>query len=111
MFEIHCQGAVHVIWGDLPMSREHVPELGRLLGGVDGAGQPWLVLDMKEIPLLDSAGLEFLLDVQDRLEARGGQMKLCSPNPLCRDILHASGVGRRFEMHKHARAAIGSFNR
>jgi len=42
-----------------------------------------LVLNMAEVPFIDSAALEYLLDIQERLAAKVGQIKLanCDENP------------------------------
>ena len=68
-----------------------------------------VVLNLKETPLIDSAGLEALLDVQERLQERGGQVKLASANPLCREILRITGVAEHFETYPDVKGAVGSF--
>ena len=76
-----------------------------------GEGQPMGVLDLQDVPLIDSRGLEFLLAQQIACEQRGGRLTLAAANPLCRDILRCCGLSERFEMYGDARSAVGSFSR
>lgn len=108
-FEVQKQGAVDVVHGDAPVNREHVEELSDVFQRCLGAGQPMVVFDMQGVQLIDGAGLELLLDVQDHFAALGGSMKLSAPNAVCRDALIATGVGSRFDIFDEANEAVGSF--
>ncbi len=109
MFTRSRQGAVDVISGTDPLNVDHVEDASTVVDECLAAGQPRLVLDLREIPLLDSAGLEFLLEVRDRCIERGGQLQLAAPNVLCRDILEVTGVTSDFELFSDAVEAAGSF--
>ncbi len=109
MFERTRQGAVDVIAGADPVNTDHVDSLSDMLDQCLGQGQPHVVLDMKDVALIDSAGLELLLSVLEKYRQRGGSLKLATPNPLCREILAVTGVGDNFEMFDDASAAVRSF--
>ena len=109
MFKRTKQGAISVISGSVPITAEHLGALSSMLEECLGDGQPKAVLDMQDVPLLDSAGLEMLLDVLENFEQRAGTLKLAAPNALSRDILSITGVGNHFEIHREVKAAIGSF--
>ena len=109
MFEQKCQGAVDVITGGDRISGEHVAELAELLEGRLVHGQPLIVLDLQGVALIDSSGLELLLDVQERCQRMGGALKLASAGSLCREVLKATGVGARFEIFRDSRGAVRSF--
>jgi anti-anti-sigma factor len=109
MFEQKCQGAVDVISGGDRISGEHVAELARLLEARLERGQPLIVLDLQGVALVDSAGLELLLDVQEKCRRMGGALKLANPGGLCREVLKATGVGARFEIFRDSRGAVRSF--
>lgn len=111
MFTTETQGAVDLIVTDVPLNHESVQQLHETVAGLPAEGQPMVVLDMSQVPLVDGAGLESLLDVQDRLRASGGEIKLAGLSPLCEDILRVTGVGQRFELYPNAKAAVGSFVR
>ena len=109
MFEQTKQGAVDVIAGDVPVNVDSVDELSDVLDQCLGQGQPHVVLDMKDVALIDSVGLELLLSVSEAYQQRGGNLKLATPNPLCKEILYVTGVGNSFEMFDDTSAAVRSF--
>lgn len=109
MFPVEKQGAVCVVRPQVPLAAEHCQAFAdSALAGL-GAGRPMLVVDMQGVPLADSAGLESLLDVRDRIESRGGAMKLAAVNALCGEILRVTGVGDKFEQYPQVKTAVGSF--
>ena len=77
-----------------PIDASYCDELKRTVLQRARRRRPMLVVDLHEVPLVDSAGLETLVDLRERLESKGGAMKLAAVNPLCRDILRVTGVGR-----------------
>jgi anti-sigma B factor antagonist len=109
MFERSRTGSIHVVRGDDPINSQFAEPLKRLLEECLGAGQPRIVMDLAKVSLLDSAGLELLLDYQDRCTELGGMMKLAAPSQLCRDALTITGVLDRFEVFEDALSAVGSF--
>ncbi|MDX1962344.1 MAG: STAS domain-containing protein [Pirellulales bacterium] len=109
MFEANLQGAVHIISGSVPLNREHLPGLEKLISQLVAKGQPKLVLQLQGIALIDSAGLELLVDTQRRCAQRGGCLQLAMPNHLCRDILVATGLVNQFVLFDTLNAAVGSF--
>jgi anti-anti-sigma factor len=109
MFSRSTQGAVEMVTGDDPINFDHVSEVQALLEECGSRGQPRVVLDFDRVPLLDSAGLELLLDVQEQFHERGGALKLAGRNALCREILAVTGVGRHFEIFNEASSAVASF--
>ena len=111
MFERATQGVVDVIRGDSPLNAERVPEVAGLLRECSRNGQPYVVLDLEDVPLIDSAGLELLLDVKEEYALLGGALKLASPNPLCKEILVVTGLDENFEIHDETLSAVGSFVR
>lgn len=109
MFTHKQQGAVDVICGGDRISGEHVAELSTALEAQLGTGQPRIVLDLHGIALIDSAGLELLLDFQERCQRMGGALKLANVGTLCREVLKATGVGARFEIFRDSGGAVRSF--
>jgi anti-sigma B factor antagonist len=109
MFERTTQGAVEMLAATAPINADGVSAVTRALESYLQAGQPRVVLDLERVPLLDSAGLETLLDFRDLFLERGGSLKLAAPNALCRDILAVTGVGSQFEVFGDTVSAVGSF--
>ena len=109
MFQCSRHGAVDVISGTGPLSHEQVPVATEAFEACLQRGHPKAVLDLQQIVLLDGAALEMLLDLQEDFERRGGSLKLAAAGPLCRDILHVTGVRSRFATFDDVKAAVRSF--
>lgn len=111
MFESEKQGVIGLIRGDSPIHLTSIELLRRVVDPLKDAGQPNLILDMRRIPLVDSAGLEYLLDTFDACRAQGGTLKLLAPTPLVSEILQVTGVSSFFELFSDEVAAVGSFTK
>ena len=111
MFEHSKQGAVDLIAGDEPLHVDTLERAARLLDQCIAQGQPRLVFDLGGVALIDSAGLELLLDARERCAQRGGLLQLAAPNPLCRDVLQVTGLASEFEIFDDVLSAVGSFAR
>ncbi len=109
MLDYNKQGSVHVFAGDAPLNHEHAPSAAEQLAPLICTGQPRVVLNLEHIPLIDSAGLEFLLTTQQACTRRGGTLRLATPSPLCRQILEVTGVADRIEIFPDLTTAVGSF--
>lgn len=109
MFSRSRQGAVDVVGGNDPLSSDYIDDVRCVVEECLSAGQPRIVLEMREIPLVDSAGLEFLLEYRDHCIKRGGLLQLASVNPLCREALEVTGLVKEFDLFSDAVAAAGSF--
>jgi anti-anti-sigma factor len=109
MFAVKSQGAVEVIVPNVPLKGEYVGELLETVQHCLPDGLPMLVLNLHDVPLLDSIGLEALLDVRDLVAQRGGTVKLASLTPLTNDILRVSGLAQQFEVFADEKAAVRSF--
>ncbi len=109
MFSVESQGAVDVVKPMAPLCHDNAGDLIETVNVRLSKGQPMVVLDMSEVPLIDSAGLDSLLDVQESLHSRGGVMKLAGVTQLCQEILRITGVHQQFESHHDIKNAVGSF--
>lgn len=110
MWEKTKHGAIDVIVGDKPLTADNAGSLRQILEQCVHDGQPKLVLDLRDVSLIDSVGLELLLDTRDTCLRRGGTMQLASVSPLCMDILQITGVAESFELFSDSIAAAGSFS-
>jgi anti-sigma B factor antagonist len=110
MFTCNKQGGVFVISGSAPLNGSHVAEAAALFDQCVSGGQPRIVLNLQGIPLIDSSGLELLLDVGERCQNRGGALVLAAPSPLCRDILRVAGLPSQIAVFDDATSAAGVFS-
>ena len=111
MYACNRSGAVDIISSSQPLTRDQQAAFLNAVEGCFGNGQPRIVFDISRIPLLDSAGLESLLDARDRCQKLGGSIVLASPNPLCRDILRINGIDKEINVYDDKVKSLGSFAR
>ena len=65
-----------------------------------------LVLNLRDVPFVDSAALECLLELQDRLAERMGQVRLVKCHPDVRKILEITRLDAAFEIFQDVPEAI-----
>ena len=65
-----------------------------------------LVLNLEQVPFIDSAGMEYLLDLQELLAARLGQVKFIKPDDNVRKILEITRLEGAFETFKDVNEAV-----
>ena len=111
MIRTETQGAVDVLQLDGSLNVDKAEELASTLATIVTAGAPMVVLDLSHVQVIDSDGLESLLDSADLVSKYGGTVKLAAPTPLVADILRLSGVGKRFEIFGNTKMGVGSFAR
>lgn len=109
MYELSRQGAVDVISGSEPLNVEYRDAVSGIIERCLTSGQPRIVFNLRSVPLIDSAGLELLLEAREKCLQRGGVLHLAAPNGICEDILNITGVGARFEVFDDVMPAVGSF--
>ncbi len=111
MFQIESQGAVELITPSEALNHENAESLLEMIANQSFSGQPMVVLDLSNVPLVDSAGLEALLDVQQNLREASGTLKLAGLTPLCTDVFRITGLSERFEIYADTKQAVRSFVR
>eukprot|EP00913_Durusdinium_trenchii_P019517 g18347.t1 len=72
------------------------------------SGSGRVVFDMREVSLIDSSGLEGLIDLQEQCLRKGGALKLAGPSNLCSDILHVTGIDEQIEIFPDPVTAAGA---
>lgn len=111
MFQFESQGAVELLAPQVALNHENAEQLFSAIAERAFAGQPMVVLDMSNVPLIDSAGLETLLNIQQKLHESAGLLKLAGLTQLCADVFRVTGLAERFETYDDTKAAVGSFVR
>ena len=69
-------------------------------------GHTEIILDLKQVELLDSAALELLIENHDTLMSKGGTLKLTGLNEVCRDIFLSTRVINILSVYKDVNEAI-----
>lgn len=68
-----------------------------------------IVVDCSSVGGVESAGLEALLDIQDRCEGELGSVKLCGLDETLQKILEITRLKRRFEVFNDLDTAVRSY--
>ncbi len=103
--EAHGHAVVMNLKGDLTEDSLNV-----LRNAVDQQFQHEDVIDvlinLEEVSFIDSTALEYLLDLQDRLAEKLGQVKLIAPDDNVRTILNVTRLAGSFETFEDAARAM-----
>lgn len=70
---------------------------------------PRIVLSLRDVPYMDSAALERLLDACDELGAQAPNLRLAALPATCREILELTGLSGRFRFFEDVQSAVKSF--
>ncbi|QEF99699.1 STAS domain protein [Stieleria maiorica] len=109
MVRLDKHGSVYVVRSEGPLRAETIGPIGEMIGSKLTGGVPAVIVDFSDTPLIDSRGLEWLLDLSDECCRRGGCLRLCSVGELCDDLLRITGVGSSIESFPDLTTALGSF--
>jgi anti-sigma B factor antagonist len=94
--------AVVTVRGDI--DTETAGQLWQYLSYLVGQGHHHIVLDLRGMILIDSAGVEILARVSEWTRRKGGHLVLRSVSP---DLAEQLELARRTEAHRHHPSAAG----
>ncbi len=94
--------------GDLRLG-EPVNELKRTLEELFASGENRIVLNLANVPMVDSSGIGVLVKYLANARTRGGTLKLVSPSDFALKTLRVVGVLNLFEIYKDESEALHSF--
>jgi anti-anti-sigma factor len=101
-------GLVTILALDGPLVEEHVNLLKERLDHCLSSADLRILIDLKEVPLIDSAGLELLWDTLMKFRKINGSLKLVNASPLIMDILLATRMANIFEIFSDQEKAYRS---
>lgn len=107
--ETQHQGAVTVIKPYGPLNADEVESVRDAVREAIGTSLGRFVIDVAEIPFVDSVGLELLLDTTEQLDQSGQTLRLCGANETLREVFDITEVGRHFELYEDTNTAVRSF--
>lgn len=87
-----------------------VDDLRQTMEEVFGAGDARIVLNLAEVPMIDSSGIGLLVRFLTSSKQRGGNIKLVNPSKFAVQTLRLVGVLNLFEIYDNDDAAVESFN-
>ena len=105
--EVNCDGyPTAAIGGEINAAT--APELRDQLLEVLHRESPRLTLDLSEVTICDSAGLDAFARTAQRAELLGGHMTLAAAPPEIVTAIRTAGLHHRLPIHPHVHAAITS---
>ncbi|TWT76140.1 STAS domain protein [Posidoniimonas polymericola] len=108
---LHRQGCVDVVTLDDRFSIENVDQALTPLNEALAAGIPQLVIDMRRVKFVDSAGLELLCKTHADCRRRGGELWVSAPSRLVRDVFGVTGLDARLQVADDVLTAAGEFTK
>ena len=66
------------------------------------------VVDLGEVPYIDSTGLAFLVDLYKMLQARGGQLTLAAANARVLEVLALTRIGELIPVFDDQQSAVAA---
>jgi anti-sigma B factor antagonist len=95
---------------------------GRIVFGDEGAvlrervgsmlpGTPKIVVNLKAVEYIDSAGLGILVGLFVSARNRGGELKLVSPNQRTKELLRRTSLDNIFRVHGNNEEAVAAFRK
>lgn len=75
---------------------------------VDG-DKTQIVLDLKDVEYMSSAGLRAMVSTLKAVKRINGDLRLCSPSPRVAEVLRLAGLTSIFNIYSSQTEAVGSF--
>lgn len=89
-------------------THDDVPMFNRVIAEREQAGARRFVLDCSNLEFIDSAGLESLLRLQERIGANGGHVRLIKLDSTVSTILRLTRLDLALESHESLELAVRS---
>ena len=84
-------------------------ELSEMINQLLKSGQKHLLLNMAEVPFVDSSGIGGLIKSFSRVKNEGGKLKLLNPSRSTRQLLSITGLLSVLEIFDDEATALSSF--
>ncbi|MGH6630552.1 MAG: STAS domain-containing protein [Burkholderiales bacterium] len=95
--------------GDLKIG-DAVDALRQSVDDLLGSGDARLVLNIAQVPMIDSSGIGILVRTLTSAKQRGGSVKLVSPSKLAMQTLKIVGLLNLFEVFDDEAKAVASYS-
>ncbi|MDF1590193.1 MAG: STAS domain-containing protein [Desulfobacterales bacterium] len=95
-----------VLTPERSITHENCPDIKQSILAAIEADKTEVILDCKNVGLLDSAALELLLQTHNELRSKRGALKIIGLNQVCQDILAATRLNNVILIYKDIHEAI-----
>ncbi|GIX47314.1 MAG: anti-sigma factor antagonist [Candidatus Tectimicrobiota bacterium] len=103
---VHEEQGVAVVEVSGELDAAHHSELGDTIERLLTQGQRRVVLDLHDVPFIDSMGLATLVRCFKRVRSGAGRLALASLQPAVRRVLELTRLDRAFDVHGDVSEAI-----
>lgn|SRR5512146_1074445 len=109
--DMHKSGDVQVIRlrGSLRLG-EGVDQFRRVVENLAAQGDVKVVVNLSEVPMVDSTGIGALVRAQTSMKPKGGAVRLVAPGRLVLQTLTITGLLTVFEVYDDDAKAIAAFS-
>ncbi|MCA9128080.1 MAG: STAS domain-containing protein [Planctomycetales bacterium] len=111
MLAIQNIGAVSVIQARSSLVGECLDQCKQAVDDCLGNRRLWLILELSDCPTINSEGLEFIVETQQRCLGRGGRLLVAGPQQLSKEVMHITGVDEDVSVFDDLRSALADFSR
>lgn len=105
----HSDVQVIKLRGDLKIG-DAVDSLRQTMEEHLGVGDARIVVNIEEVPMIDSSGIGILVRSLTSARQRGGNLKLVNPSKLALQTLKIVGLLTLFEIYDDEAKAVASFS-
>ena len=102
-------GAVTVLEPHGPVVQEDATAFGQHLEQTLHQSMGRLVIDVSEVPYLDSLGLQILADAAEQLQNTGQSLRLSGANETLRTVFEITELHHHFDHYQDIHTAVRSF--
>ena len=88
---------------------ESVDRLRSTIDDLIAGGDTQFILDLAEVPMIDSSGIGLLVRSLMKLKEQGGALKLLNPTKFAIQTLKMIGLLNQFEVFEEQQEALASF--
>ena len=85
------------------------PELESKLRELVDSDKNQIVLDLKEVEYMSSAGLRAMVSTLKAVKRVNGDLRIASPSPRVEEVLRLAGLTSIFSIHSTQEEAVASF--
>ena len=96
------------VWGGIT-SGSNSAMLREVVSSLLEKGRKHVLLNLRGVEYIDSAGLGELVRTYTTLQRRGGQFKIVNRNPQVQDLFKATMLHKVFDVHEYEASAIPAF--
>jgi anti-sigma B factor antagonist len=85
------------------------PDLENSLKKLVDSEKTNIVLDLKDVEYMSSAGLRAMVSTLKAVKRANGDLRLANPSPRVEEVLRLAGLTSIFSIHSSREEAVGSF--